>query len=129
MADIVEMMQNQPDFYAMTGASDEDINLAEQMLGLRFATDYRQYITAFGTASFDGHELTGICKSKRLDVVAVTHNERQVNNSAQPDWYVIEQTGIDSITIWQSSRGEVYLCQGMRTPKKIADSMSEYFRL
>ena len=59
MADIVKFMQKQPDFYAMKGASEEDIKMAEQVLELRFATEYRKYIAAFGVASFAGHELPG----------------------------------------------------------------------
>jgi hypothetical protein len=110
----------------MTGASNEEITMAEETLGLQFADDYRQYLAVPGVASFDGHELTGICNSKRLDVVTVTVNERPVNCTVQPDWYVLEQTGIDSITIWQSSSGEVYLCRGVRTPVKIADSLIDY---
>ena len=34
MADIVKLMQKQPDFYAMKGASEEEIRMAEQALEL-----------------------------------------------------------------------------------------------
>ena len=129
MADIVKLMKNQPDLYTMKGASDEDIKLAEEMLDLRFAADYREYVATFGVASFAGHELTGVCKSKRLDVVTVTQNERKINSTAYSDWYVVEDATIDGIVIWQSSQGEVYLCQGMCVPKKIADSLAEYLEL
>ena len=107
MADIVMLMQKQPDFYAMKGASEEEIRMAEQTLGLCFAADYRKYIAAYGVASFAGHELTGICKSKRLSVIDVTIEER--NNIPVPtDWYVLEQANIDGIVIWQDSNGTVY---------------------
>ena len=113
----------------MTGASYEDIHLAEQALGLQFAADYRQYIAEFGAASFDGHELTGICTSTRLNVVKVTQNERKNNVFALLDWYVIEQTGIDSITIWQNSKGEVFLTIPYGRPQKICNSLAEYINL
>ena len=61
-------------------------------MGVRFAKDYFQYVTQIGVASFDGHELTGICQSNRLDVVSVTRRERQKNPDIDEEWYVVEQT-------------------------------------
>lgn len=125
MADIVKLMQKQPDFYAMKGASEEDIKMAEQVLDLRFAADYRKYITAFGVASFAGHELTGVCKSKRLSVVDVTIDER--NNTVVPtDWYVLEQANIDGIVVWQASNGVVYQTAPNAKAEKLCGSLAEY---
>lgn len=128
MADIVKLMQKQPDFYAMKGASEEEIKMAEQVLELRFATEYRKYLAAFGVASFAGHELTGVCKSKRLSVVAVTIEER--NNVAVPaDWYVLEQANIDGIVIWQASNGTVYQTVPNTKAKKLCGSIAEYIEM
>lgn len=128
MADIVKFMQKQPDFYAMKGASEEDIKMAEQVLELRFATEYRKYIAAFGIASFAGHELTGVCKSKRLSVVDVTIEER--NNVVVPaDWYVLEQANIDGIVIWQASNGTVYQTAPNTKAKKLCGSIAEYIEM
>ena len=125
MADIVKLMQKQPDFYAMKGASEEEIRMAEQTLGLCFAADYHKYIAAYGVASFAGHELTGICKSKRLNVIDVTIDER--NNTPVPaDWYVLEQANIDGIVIWQASNGTVYQTAPNAKAKKICGSLAEY---
>lgn len=128
MADIVKLIQKQPDFYAMTGASKEEIKMAEQALELCFATEYRKYIAAFGVSSFAGHELTGICKSKRLSVVDVTIEER--NNVAVPsDWYVLEQANIDGIVIWQVSDGTVYQTAPNAKAKKLCGSLAEYIEM
>lgn len=128
MADIVKLMQKQPDFYAMKGASDEAIKIAEQALELHFAADYRKYIAAFSVASFAGHELTGVCKSKRLSVVDVTIEER--SNTAVPgDWYVLEQANIDGIVIWQTATGEVYQSMPNTKAKKLCGSLAEYIEL
>lgn len=125
MADIVKLMQKQPDFYAMKGASEEEIRMAEQTLGLCFAADYHKYIAAYGVASFAGHELTGICKSKRLSVIDVTIDER--NNIPVPtDWYVLEQANIDGIVIWQDSNGTVYQTAPNTKAKKMCESLAEY---
>lgn len=128
MADIVKLMQKQRDFYSMKGASQEEIRDAEQTLELRFAADYRKYIEAFGVASFAGHELTGICKSKRLSVVAVTQEER--NNTEVPaDWYVLEQANIDGIVIWQDGSGVVYQTAPNAKAKKLCRSLAEYIEM
>ena len=125
MADIVNLIQQQPSLYVMIGAPEKEINQAEQTLGLHFSADYRAYIAAFGAVSFAGHELTGICKSNRLNVVTVTLRERS-NITVPANWYVLEQANIDCIVLWQSSDGTVYATAPNSKPKKIASSLSEY---
>lgn len=129
MTDIVNLMQKQPDFYAMKGASVEEISRAEKELTLRFADDYRRYVAAFGVASYSGHELTGVCKSKRLNVVNVTLEERSKNAGIPSDWYVIEQANIDGIVIWQTMTGEVYQSMPNATPKKLCNSLCEFVHM
>ena len=122
---IIKLMQEQPAFHARSAASNEEITAVENVLGLRFAQDYREYVATFGAASFAGHELTGICKSDRLNVVTVTMEER--NNMVVPaDWYVLEQANIDGIVIWQNFNGEVFRTFPDTPPVRIADSLSEY---
>ena len=125
MADIVMLIQRQPDLYVLNGASDDDIQNAERKLGLVFATDYYEYIATFGAASFASHELTGICKSHRLNVVDVTLEEREYANVPK-SWYVVEQTNIDGIVIWQAYDGAIYLTAPDRQPSKIADGLVNY---
>lgn len=52
-----------------------------------------------GIAVFAGHELTGICDMKRLDVVRNTFNQRELNLFVPKDWYVIETLDIDRVVI------------------------------
>ena len=127
MADIVELIQKQPDLYVMKGASAADIETAERELGLRFAEDYRKYVAQFGAASFSNRELTGVCQSARLSVVAVTIYERS-KVSVPEDWYVIEQTNIDSIVIWQAATGAVYKTMPGYQPERICNSLAEYIQ-
>lgn len=128
MASIVELMQKQPDLCSMEGASEEKIIQAETALGLRFAADYRKYTATFGAASLAAHELTGVCKAKRLNVVDVTIEER--GKTRVPDnWYVLEQTLIDDIVIWQSDTGDVYQVYPNAATRKIADALIEYLDL
>lgn len=125
---IIKLMQEQPAFHARSAVSNEEITDVENMLGLHFAQDYREYVAAFGAASFAGHELTGICKSDRLNVAAVTMEER--NNMVVPaDWYVLEQANIDGIVLWQNSAGAIYQTAPNTNPKKLCESLAEYIEL
>ena len=127
MTDIVELIQKQPDLYVMKGASAADIEKAERDLGLRFAKDYRKYVAQFGAASFSNRELTGVCRSARLSVVVVTIYERS-KVSVPEDWYVIEQTNIDSIVVWQAADGDVYKTIPGHQPERICNSLAEYIQ-
>ena len=113
----------------MPGPSEEQIAQAERALSLRFAVDYRQYVRAFGAVSAAGHELTGICASRRLNVVEVTLSARAVQPAVPQDWYVLEEANIDGIVIWQSSAGEVFQTQPGAEPVKLAASICEYLNL
>jgi hypothetical protein len=126
MSEFVKQLRLKPDFHAMSGADSEQVKKAEQALGLRFSADYREYLSAFGVASFDGHELTGICDFPRLNVVDVTIEQRAFGTDIPADLYVIEQANIDGIVIWQSGTGEVYQSMPNMPPAKWHDSLREY---
>ena len=125
MYSVLEVLRNAPDFIGGKGCDMAAISDAEQQLGVRFAPDYRLYLQNFGLACFDGHELTGICKTSRLNVVDVTLDERK----RCPDtagWYVIEQTNVDGIVIWQAPSGEVYQTMPGVSACKICNTLTEY---
>lgn len=108
------------------GASSEDIEQAEGILGTEFSYDYREYLGKYGAVMFDGHELTGISKAKQLDVVSVTLDQRKhyMAENAK-DMYVIENLNIDGVIIWQSTDGTIYETQSNKR-NKIYDSFAEY---
>jgi len=126
MSDITSVLSALPHFIALKGTDDTSIKNVEATLELQFADEYITYLKAFGVASADGHELTGICTSQRLNVVDVTINERTNNPDVPSDWYVIEQANIDGIVIWQNLKGEVYQTQPCYDSIKIANSIVEY---
>lgn len=129
MADFINILSSLPDFHALAGASEEQIAQAERALSLRFAVDYRQYVRAFGAVSAAGHELTGICASRRLNVVDVTLSARAAQPAIPRDWYVLEEANIDGILVWQSGAGEVFQTQPGAEPVKLAVSIREYLNL
>lgn len=126
MGKIVEILQSLPDFYAGNPASAQDIAIAEEQLGVAFSEEYREYVKAFGDASANGHELTGISSSERIDVVSVTQAERVRNSEFPAGHYVVERTGVDRVVVCQDAAGIVYQSAPGRSPERIFDSLSDY---
>lgn len=127
MKNIIDVLRSMPDFIGSNGRSKEEIELAETMLEVAFARDYRNYLEEIGLACFDGHELTGLTKTERLNVVTVTMEQRERFGKIASTWYVIEETNIYGIVIWQDTEGFVYETASNAKVKKVADSLSEYF--
>ena len=126
---IVNKLKNKPSFLSYVKATSEDIYFSEKELSLMFSEEYNQYLMEFGFATYEGHELTGICKSKRLNVVDVTKANRELFNDIPDDWYVIEEAHIDGIVIWQSTVGKIYQTMPGREPIMIAESLAEYISM
>lgn len=127
MKNIIDVLRSMPDFIGSNGRSKEEIELAETMLEVAFARDYRNYLEEIGLACFDGHELTGLTKTDRLNVVTVTMEQRERFGKIASAWYVIEEANIYGIVIWQDTEGFVYEAASNAKVKKVADSLSEYF--
>ncbi len=122
---ITEVLKEKKNFCSLGQTTEAEILDAEYKLGTKFAKEYAEIIREFGVFSCLGHEFTGICNSKRLNIVDVTLAERELNPNAS-ELYVIETATIDSIVIWQSSDGTVYYTKGVSKPKKISESLIEY---
>lgn len=128
MSKLIELMKSKPNFYAEKGASAAEIELAENALEVKFAADFKEYLRVFGAISYGSHELTGFSSDKSLCVVAATQKNRKKNNVGQ-NLYVIEEAHIDGIVVWQDANGIIYETSPDSTPKKIAQSLSEYIEM
>ncbi len=126
MDNIIDILINMPDYIGSNGRTDEEIRQVEKAIGVSFAEDYRKYLSEIGLACFDGHELTGITQTNRLNVASVTKEKREQFGNIVSSWYVIEETNIFGIVIWQSSDGIIYESAPNSTTKKIASSLAEY---
>jgi len=115
-----------PDYIGSNGKTEEGSAKAENALGVSFSEDYRTYLKEIGLACYDGHELTGLTKSDRLDVVSVTKEQRERIGEDASSWYVIEETGIDGIVIWQAPTGEVFQTDSVAVYHKLCSSLSEF---
>lgn len=126
MSAIKDAFESRKQLLAGNGVSPEQVAQAEKQLGLSFAPEYREYLSTYGIAAFDGHELTGITKSDRLNVVAVTKEAKARYTDIPADYYVVEQVGVEELIIWQSGSGEIYGSAPNYDCRKICRSLSEY---
>lgn len=126
MSKIVDTINKLPDLLPLKPATDIDVKDAEIQLRVNFADEYKEYLLAFGAIMADGIELTGIAKSAHRNVVNQTKQERELNSKIPNTMYVIENTGVDGIIIWQDNTGSIYQSSPNAEPKKVADSLAEY---
>lgn len=111
--------------YTLKGVDVETVIEAEKKLGLKFSSEFRNYLIEYGCASFGSHEFMGLGSTDYLDVVKETLNERRNSDRFPRHCYILENLGIDGIFILQDEEGSVYELNdaGM---KKIFGSFQEY---
>lgn len=126
--DVIQAINGLDHLCALLPASPSAVSEAEQALGLRFASDYKAYVLQFGAISACGIELTGVTTSRRLDVVAVTKQERAWNSCIPLDMYVIENLATDGLLILQDASGAVYAAAPLGKPHKVFDSLTAYVK-
>ncbi len=126
--DIIELINSKNNLISLAPISIKEIKEFEKKLELRFNEEYKKYVSTFGAVIYDGHEITGICKATRLNVINVTKEERKYNNFVPKDWYVVESIGIDGIVVWQNEIGEIYQTIPNGSIQKICDSLFEYIK-
>jgi alpha-tubulin suppressor-like RCC1 family protein len=126
MLEMIKMIQEAEDFAALGAASKEKIADAEKELQLTFSADYKEYLSAFGAATFCGKELTGICASERLNVIAVTQKARNYYKGFPDDAYVVEEMLFDHFLVIQKTDGSVFSYGPNESEELIAESLSLY---
>lgn len=122
----IDTIQSIDSVKTFKAASSENITSAENELGLKFASEYKEYLSKFGAAMGDGIDLTGIAKSASRNVINVTKKCWDLNDKVPHNMYVIEDSGVDGIVVWQDKSGKIYQSDASSKPKKIASSLSEY---
>lgn len=126
MVNIIELINSLPNMLSLKPVTETQIVDAEIQLRTRFADEYRKYLATFGAIMAEGIELTGIAKSEHRNVVYQTKKERELNLLVPNNMYVIENTCVDGIIIWQDNTGIIYQTQYNSAPTQIADSLKEY---
>lgn len=128
MSNIVNLINTLPNLLSLKPATKTQITDAEIQLRVRFADEYKEYLSHFGAIMADGIELTGIAKSEYRNVVALTKQEWELNPKVPHKLYVVENSCIDGIIIWQDSNGHIYKTNPNSEPQQIADSLAEYIK-
>ena len=126
MTNIINVINNLSNLLALKPATTDQIAIAEQQLGVVFANDYKEYLSTFGAILADGIELSGIAKSNHRNVVALTQKEWLLNSKIPHTMYVVENTCVDGIIIWQDVNGYIYQSTPHGEPKQIASTLIEY---
>ena len=124
----VELIKTYDDFIALSAISDDKIEQAERILELRFADEYREFISSYGSACANGHEFLGIGESEQTGIVKSTIKEKEKNPNVSSDMYLIENYGIDSLKIWQNSKGELFQTVGKGVPIRIDIGLCEFVK-
>ena len=79
MSSIISTIKSFSDLLSLSPVQEKEIFAAEKKLSLTFAPEYREYLSEFGAVSVNGHEITGILDSERLNVGSVTMKEWGLN--------------------------------------------------
>ncbi len=81
-------------FRMASPASQEEIEAAENKLGLTFASEYKEFLSSVGACVCFQHEIKGITDNVTLNVVSATEEARKELDMIPHAWYVIEDTHI-----------------------------------
>lgn len=128
MSTILDALKSKRRLLTGERVPDSLIGEAEKMLGLSFSDEYRDYLREYGIAAYSGHELTGITRSPRLNVVSVTLAERERDVDAPRNLYVVERTNVEEIIVWQGECGELYFSSPNHPLEKFCNSLSDYIK-
>ncbi len=124
--DITTVLEQQEAFESGKSATMEEILKAEETLTVTFAEEYRVYLQKYGWDSCKNHIFTGVSPFVGIDVATVTKKTRKRQPHVPHEYYVIEETQMDGIVIWQNSDGTIYASNPSSQPLKIASSLAEY---
>lgn len=124
--DIVSLINSLSDLLSLKPATAIQITDAELQLRVSFANEYKEYLSAFGAIMADGIELSGIAKSEHRNVIALTKKEWELNSKVPHTMYVVENTCVDGIVIWQDTNGMIYQTSPNSEPKQIASTLYDY---
>lgn len=126
MKTIIEVVKELPKMACVGRISTEAIAAAEEQLQTCFADEYRMYLAEFGAVSARRIELTGIISVDYCNVVSATKAAWELNPQVHHQLYVIENTYVDGVVIWQDSTGAIYQTTPKTKPARIASSLVEY---
>ena len=126
MTRIIQVINSLSALITLTPATQTQIADAELQLRVRFSNEYKEYLASYGSIMADGIELSGIAKSEHRNVVSLTKKEWDLNPKIPHSMYVVENTCVDGIIIWQDASGSIYQSSPSTDPKQVAKSLADY---
>ena len=126
MSDIISTIKRLPELESSGPVSNEEICSAEVAAQVKFAEDYRVYLSAFGAVCSSIIAVSGISEDKDYGVVELTNKLRSLYTKVPPNFYVIEDVGVDGLVIWQDEAGVIYQSVPCSQPIKLFDNLSDY---
>lgn len=110
----------------LSPACESDISNAEKKMGIRFAEEYKKYTMVYGAIYNKEFEITGVCDSPKMDVMAVTLHKRLKDPNFPGDMYVVEDTGAEDLLVLQNQEGKIFSYIPELPPQQMFDSMAEF---
>lgn len=126
MVNTIEQLSEMDGLLSGKGISKDMVKQAEQEIGVDFSEDYKTYLFNYGIAAVNGHELTGLGSSERVNVVLVTQEIRNRFEVPPMDMYVVENDNIDGVIYWQDTTGTIYMSINQSEPRPVAHSLMEF---
>lgn len=125
MSNIIDKIKKIPNLYHIEGCSNQQIEKAQEALGIKFTEEFKDYVKTFGAISFYGTEWTGLNVEGYLNVVEVTKQEREFNSDFPSDCIVIENQGIDGVLVVMNETGKIFTVQ-YEKQDFLCDSLLKY---
>ena len=125
MSSIVEKIRKIPDISYVQGCSKEQIEEAQNELGLIFPEEYVDYVMEYGAIDFFATEWTGLNVKGYINTIQATKKEKSVNEAFPKGYFVLEDLGIDARKAIVNEKGQVYMLQYHKL-ELISESISEY---
>ena len=108
MSEIVKMIEQIQNLYKLKKCTLNDVEDAQNKLGLKFSKEYVDYVTNFGVISFYGTEWTGLNVNGYLNVVEATMSEREIHKNFPEDCFVVENLQMEGAVIISDEKGKIY---------------------
>ncbi|MBR3968104.1 MAG: SMI1/KNR4 family protein [Clostridia bacterium] len=125
--DIIEVVESLEDLEQVGPATLEEIEKAQEILGVKFADDFIQLLSKYKVLYAKNIEWMGLHEAEYVNLVKNTLHEKEVDKTAPADMYFIEDLGIDGLQTWQHESGAVYgRTRFYDDLEKLADSLVEY---
>ena len=122
---IVETIRRLPDLYTTGGCTAEEVQQAQERLGLTFPRPFVDYVRTFGTISFYGTEWCGLHVTGYLNVVSATLEARSLYPHFPGGFFVLEDLRMDGKQIIVNGLGQVYALDP-RSATYLFETMEQY---